>query len=76
MSNLDGEEEPYFPVYFRDFYQYVKYNKDEDPLYLFDPLFADRHEELSTDYQVSLVARAKVLLLLAQWLLTPVLYFL
>ncbi|KAF9381165.1 hypothetical protein CPB97_007912 [Podila verticillata] len=52
VSNLDGEEEPYFPVYFRDFYQYVKYNKDEDPLYLFDPLFADWHEELSADYQV------------------------
>ncbi|KAG0027660.1 hypothetical protein BGZ82_008825 [Podila clonocystis] len=52
VSNLDGEEEPYFPVYLRDFYQYVKYNKDEDPLYLFDPLFADRHEELATDYQV------------------------
>ncbi|KAG0340750.1 hypothetical protein BG004_006288 [Podila humilis] len=52
VSNLDGEDEPYFPVFFRDFYAYVKQNRDEDPLYLFDPLFADGHKELGHDYQV------------------------
>ncbi|KAF9278225.1 hypothetical protein BGZ68_008702 [Mortierella alpina] len=41
ISNIDSDNEPSFRLCFKDFLHYVLYNKDQDPLYLFDPYFAD-----------------------------------
>ncbi|KAF9936351.1 hypothetical protein BGZ67_002412 [Mortierella alpina] len=41
ISNIDSDNEPSFRLCFKDFLHYLLYNKDQDPLYLFDPYFAD-----------------------------------
>jgi hypothetical protein len=37
---------------FQDFLHYIRYNSDTDPLYLFDPYFADTVPEMDTAYKV------------------------
>ncbi|KAG0263471.1 hypothetical protein BG011_008764 [Mortierella polycephala] len=41
VANLDSNEVPGFSLCFRDFLHYVRYNRDQDPLYLFDPCFVE-----------------------------------
>ncbi|KAF9180923.1 hypothetical protein BGZ50_005834 [Haplosporangium sp. Z 11] len=53
VANLDSDEVPGFSLCFRDFLHYVRYNKDQDPLYLFDPYFADTVPEMGNAYKAS-----------------------
>ncbi|KAF9112155.1 hypothetical protein BGX27_003891, partial [Mortierella sp. AM989] len=41
VSNIDSDAIPTFNMYLSDFLHYVRYNKDQDPLYLFDPQFVE-----------------------------------
>ncbi|GJJ69602.1 histone arginine demethylase JMJD6 [Entomortierella parvispora] len=52
VSNIDSNTEPTFLLEFQDFVHYVRHNKDLDPLYLFDPRFADTVPEMETAYEV------------------------
>ncbi|KAF9361997.1 hypothetical protein BGX26_008169 [Mortierella sp. AD094] len=53
VSNLDSNTIPSFKMCFSDFLHYVKYNKDQDPLYLFDPRFVETVPEMGDAYQAS-----------------------
>ncbi|KAG0241125.1 hypothetical protein BGW41_006231 [Actinomortierella wolfii] len=52
VSSLEGGKDPYVLMCLKDFMHYVRYNRDKDPLYLFDPYFADTVPEFATDYEV------------------------
>ncbi|CAO3563016.1 unnamed protein product [Mortierella alpina] len=52
ISNIDSDNEPSFRLCFKDFLHYLLYNKDQDPLYLFDPYFADAVPEMELAYEV------------------------
>ncbi|KAF9969552.1 hypothetical protein BGZ73_008056 [Actinomortierella ambigua] len=52
VSSLDGGKDPFVLMTLKDFAHYVRYNRDKDPLYLFDPYFADTVPEFATDYEV------------------------
>ncbi|KAF9585296.1 hypothetical protein BGW38_003030 [Lunasporangiospora selenospora] len=52
VSNLDGTDEPTFEMSYSDFRHYIRYTRDEDPLYLFDARFADKYPELAEQYKV------------------------
>ncbi|KAF9573223.1 hypothetical protein EC968_008861 [Mortierella alpina] len=51
ISNIDSDNEPSFRLCFKDFLHYLLYNKDQDPLYLFDPYFADAVPEMELAYE-------------------------
>ncbi|KAG9327409.1 hypothetical protein KVV02_005985 [Mortierella alpina] len=53
ISNIDSDNEPSFRLCFKDFLHYLLYNKDQDPLYLFDPYFADAVPEMELAYEAS-----------------------
>ncbi|KAG0294160.1 hypothetical protein BGZ96_001678 [Linnemannia gamsii] len=52
VSNIESEKEPSFSMTFQDFLHYIRYNSDTDPLYLFDPYFADTVPEMDTAYKL------------------------
>ncbi|KAI8598817.1 hypothetical protein EDD21DRAFT_381473 [Dissophora ornata] len=52
VSNIDSNTVPSFDLCFKDFLHYLRYNRDQDPLYLFDPRFADIVPEMGTAYEV------------------------
>ncbi|KAG0252279.1 hypothetical protein DFQ27_008170 [Actinomortierella ambigua] len=52
VSSLDGGKDPFVLMCLKDFAHYVRYNRDKDPLYLFDPYFAEVVPEFATDYEV------------------------
>ncbi|KAF8976183.1 hypothetical protein BGZ46_008478 [Entomortierella lignicola] len=53
VSNIDSNTIPSFNMCFSDFLHYLRYNKDQDPLYLFDPYFVDKVPEMGDAYQAS-----------------------
>ncbi|KAF9984816.1 hypothetical protein BGZ75_003604 [Mortierella antarctica] len=53
ISNIDSDNEPSFRLCFKDFLHYLLYNKDQDPLYLFDPYFADAVPEMELAYEAN-----------------------
>ncbi|KAG0217223.1 hypothetical protein BGX33_011101 [Mortierella sp. NVP41] len=52
VSNIDSNKEPSFNLCFADFLHYVRYNSDTDPLYLFDPYFAETVPEMDSAYKI------------------------
>ncbi|KAF9122023.1 hypothetical protein BGW39_010081 [Mortierella sp. 14UC] len=52
VSNIESNEEPSFGMCFKDFLHYIRYNNDTDPLYLFDPNFAETVPEMDSAYRV------------------------
>ncbi|KAF9906225.1 hypothetical protein EC991_000852 [Linnemannia zychae] len=52
VSNIESDEEPSFGMYFKDFLHYIRFNSDTDPLYLFDPYFAEAGPEMDSAYKV------------------------
>ncbi|KAG0245942.1 hypothetical protein B0O80DRAFT_463970 [Mortierella sp. GBAus27b] len=52
VSNIDSNIDPTIDLCFKDFLHYVRYNRDQDPLYLFDHRFADTIPEMKSAYEV------------------------
>ncbi|KAF9127290.1 hypothetical protein BGX30_014854 [Mortierella sp. GBA39] len=52
VSNIESDKEPSFNMRFDDFLHYIQHNNDTDPLYLFDPYFADNVPEMDSAYEV------------------------
>ncbi|KAF9144813.1 hypothetical protein BG015_012095 [Linnemannia schmuckeri] len=52
VSNIESDKEPSFNMRLDDFLHYTRYNNDTDPLYLFDPYFADNVPEMDSAYKV------------------------
>ncbi|KAF9540667.1 hypothetical protein EC957_003897 [Mortierella hygrophila] len=52
VSNIESDKEPSFNMRFDDFLHYIQHNNDTDPLYLFDPYFADNVPEMDSAYKV------------------------
>ncbi|KAG0277234.1 hypothetical protein BGZ95_006274 [Linnemannia exigua] len=52
VSNIESDEEPSFGMCFQDFLHYIRYNNDTDPLYLFDPYFAETVPDMDSAYKV------------------------
>ncbi|KAF9924015.1 hypothetical protein FBU30_005945 [Linnemannia zychae] len=52
VSNIESDTEPSFNMCFQDFLHYIRYNNDTDPLYLFDPYFADNVPEMDIAYKI------------------------
>ncbi|KAG0208055.1 hypothetical protein BGX28_000875 [Mortierella sp. GBA30] len=53
ISNIDSDKNPSFRVCFNDFLHYLRYNRDQDPLYLFDPNFVETVPEMGSAYKAS-----------------------
>ncbi|OAQ25412.1 hypothetical protein K457DRAFT_141211 [Linnemannia elongata AG-77] len=52
VSNIESDKEPSFNMRFDDFLHYIRHNSDTDPLYLFDPYFAENVPEMDSAYKV------------------------
>ncbi|KAI7829573.1 hypothetical protein BC939DRAFT_11394 [Gamsiella multidivaricata] len=52
VSNIESDTKPSFSLCFKDFLHYLKYNRDLNPFYLFDPCFAEAVPEMGTAYEV------------------------
>ncbi|KAI1312263.1 hypothetical protein EDD11_003020 [Mortierella claussenii] len=62
VSNTDSNTQPTIELYLKDFLHYLKYNKDQDPLYLFDPCFAETVPDMGNEYQIQDLPTAGYLL--------------
>ncbi|KAF9357587.1 hypothetical protein BGX34_009296 [Mortierella sp. NVP85] len=52
VSNIDSDTVPTFDLCLKDFLHYVRCNRDQDPLYLFDPRFVEAVPEMESAYEV------------------------
>ncbi|KAG0291882.1 hypothetical protein BGZ98_002821, partial [Dissophora globulifera] len=53
VSNIDSNTVPSFDLCFKDFLHYLRHNRDQDPLYLFDPRFVDTVPEMGVAYEAA-----------------------
>ncbi|RHZ76460.1 hypothetical protein Glove_197g80 [Diversispora epigaea] len=52
VANDHGGKNGYLPMTLESYVRYIKLQRDETPLYIFDPNFIDRHPEMAEDYEI------------------------
>ncbi|CAG8433090.1 10719_t:CDS:10 [Diversispora eburnea] len=52
VANDHGGKNGYLPMTLESYVRYIKLQRDETPLYIFDPNFIDRHPEMAEAYEI------------------------